>query len=68
MRGREGPVRSRSRSPTRVVGDVARSERASWTAEEDLPTPPEERVRGRKKLLSYYFRDQGGCAQTNPCR
>jgi hypothetical protein len=40
MRGNEGPVRSRSRRPTRAVGDVLRRERASWTEEDDLPTPP----------------------------
>lgn len=40
MRGREGPVISRSSRPTRVVGEVLRRERASWTEEEDFPTPP----------------------------
>lgn len=40
MRGRDGPVRSRSRRPTRVVGEVLRSESASWTVDELLPTPP----------------------------
>lgn len=40
MRGSDGPVRSRSSRPTRVVGDMASSERASCTEEEDLPTPP----------------------------
>jgi hypothetical protein len=33
-------VRSRSRSPTRAVGEVLSRERASWTDEDDLPTPP----------------------------
>ena len=40
MRGNDGPVMSRSRSPTRISGLVLRRDRASWTEEDDFPTPP----------------------------
>jgi hypothetical protein len=33
-------VRSRSSRPTRVLGDWLSRDRASWTEEDDLPTPP----------------------------
>lgn len=33
-------MRSRSRRPTRVVGDVASRERANCTVDDDFPTPP----------------------------
>lgn len=36
----DGPVRSMSRMPTRVVGVEERRVRASWVEMEDLPTPP----------------------------
>ena len=41
MRGKEGPVRSRSKRPTLVSGERASSDSASWTEDDDLPTPPD---------------------------
>jgi hypothetical protein len=56
MRGREGPVRSRSRSPTRVVGEVLSRDSASWTVEELLPTPPAKRVQPVVSGHSCHFK------------
>lgn len=50
MRGSEGPVRSRSRRPTRFEGSSSSRESASWTEEDDLPTPPAASSQSRQAV------------------